>query len=481
MIIPIIFFALLLYALSSIRNTYITFWISLAFYFDPGGFFSNAFGSVFFGHLKYYDAFFLLMTICFLSANDIHLKELNFDKLFLRFVKYFVFLEIYYVTIYGWLTPYLNGINSDNNFSLFILKERTTVYGLFIVIYVYLFAKRGLLYHYKLIVFTGVFCLVLFIIGYLSGRSFVPTTVGDRYSGEELERVGMLSYGLFQVILSMALIIYFFSSKFKVSFPLKKLVFIGGALMFLASMLTLTRRTLIEIAILPFIILWVRARITNTTIKYGKIIAVFILGIILLGVLAPRYINWVGRMYKDIGSLVTTGKDTRGETEYRLSRTGNMIYVKENIKKRPFLGTGFLWILYSDSNERILAGDTYAAAWWAAREVPVYYAFFSRGILGFVLYIPVYIFILKALIVLYKLLKERFNEFIVRFPILCIMGLVVFIEFLLLFSISAYTLFGSFSNPNFMFYCGLLFSIKFSLGKISYEIQMEKNPVTILN
>jgi hypothetical protein len=155
------------------------------------------------------------------------------------------------------------------------LKERSTVYGFFIVIYVYLFAKRGLLYHYKIIVFTGFICLGLFIIGYLSGRSFVPTTFDDRYPGEELQRVGMFSYGLFQVILSMALIIYFFSSKFKVYIPLKRSVLIGGALMFITYMLTLTRRTLIETAVLPFIILWVRARITNTTIKYGKIIGSF--------------------------------------------------------------------------------------------------------------------------------------------------------------------------------------------------------------
>ncbi|TAL65600.1 MAG: hypothetical protein EPN88_09350 [Bacteroidetes bacterium] len=383
-------------------------------------------------------------------------------------------MELYYVMIYGWLTPYLNGINSDNNFSLFVLKERTTVYSFLIAIYVYLFAKRGLLYHYRIIVVTGFICLALFIIGYISGRSFVPTIVEDRYSGEELQRVGMFSYGLFQVILSMALIIYFFSSKYKVSIPLKRSVLIGGALMFITYMLTLTRRTLIEIAALPFIILWLRAQITNTSIKYGKIVLIFIIGVILLGVITPKYISWVGRVYKDIGSLVTTGKDTRGEVEYRLSRTGNMVYVKENIKKRPFLGTGFVWMLYSDTNERILAGDTFAGAWWAAREVPIYNAFFSRGLLGVVLYIPVYIFILKTLIELFKLLKGRFNEFIVRFPVFYIMGLVVIIEFLQLFTLRVYNLFGNFCNPGFMVYCGLLFSISFSFKKFSYE--SEKNP-----
>jgi hypothetical protein len=476
MIIPGIFFALLLYSFTGNRNTHIVFWLALALMFDPGGFFNYTLGGVFFGPIKFNDAFFLLVTICFLSAKDIHLKELKYDKPFLRFIKYFIFLEIYYVVIFGWLTPYLNGINSDNIFSLFVLKERSTMYGFFVAIYVYFFAKKGLFYHYKIIVFTGLICLSLFIIGYITGTSFVETFVDDRYSGEELQRVGMLSYGLFQVILSMALIIYFFSSKFKVSIPLKRSIFIGGALMFITYMLTLTRRTLIETAVLPFIILWVRARITNTPVKYGKIIGVFILGIILLGVTAPRYLNWVGRIYKDIGSLVTTGKDTRGEEEYRLSRTGNLLYVKENIKKRPFLGTGFLWMVYSDTEERILAGDTYAAAWYASREVPFYNALFSRGILGLVLYIPVYIFILKTLIVLFKLLKERVNEFIARAPVFYIMGLVVIIEFLQFFTVRAYNLFGSFSGPFFMVYCGLLYSISFTFKKINYE--SEKNSDT---
>jgi hypothetical protein len=133
-------------------------------------------------------------------------------------------------------------------------------------------------------------------------------------------------------------------------------------------------------------------------------------------------------------------------------------------------------MLYSDTEQRILAGDTYAAAWYAAREVPVYNALFSRGILGLALYVPVYVFILQTLIGLFKLLKKRFNEFIVRFTVFYIMGLAVIIEFLLLFTVRIYNLFGNYSGPVFMVYCGLLFSISFTFKKISYE--SEKNPDT---
>jgi hypothetical protein len=461
MIIPIIFFALLLYSLSGSRNTYINFWLSLAFYFDPGGFLSGTLGGVFFGPAKYYDAFFLLMTICFLSAKDIHLKEIYSDKPFLRLVRYFIFYEIYYILIFGCITPLLNGLNADNNFSLFVLKQRTTVYGFFIVIYVYLFAKRGLLFHYKITVGSALICLSLFFIGFVTGISVIPTETLERYAGEEMMRVGMTSWGLFDVILTMALVEVIFIRKYYNKLPLKNYVYIGGALMFVAFMLTLTRRTLLDTFFLPLIILLLTAGITKTAIRIFRLVLPFIFAGILLAIIAPKYVEWIPRIYKDTSLLIFTGKDTRGEQEYRVSGTGAMMYVKENIREKPLLGTGFYWMLYEDKDKRVGEGDTFAAAWAAANEMPIYWVFFNQGLLGFILYIPIYFFILQAMLALFKLFKNRYREFLFQSPVLFLMGMTVLIVFIQKFTVKAYSLFADLSRPGYMVFVGLLFSIWF--------------------
>jgi hypothetical protein len=468
MIIPIIFFALLLYSLSGNRNRYIVFWLSLALMFDPGGFL-GAFGGIFFGPVKYYDAFFLLSTICFLLAKDIRLIEIYSDKQFLRLIRYFIFFEIYYILFYGLITPLINGISADNNFSLFVLKQRTFVYGFFIVIYVYLFAKRGLSFHYKITVYSALFCLSLFIIGFLTGIYLIPIETMERYAGDEMIRVGMTSWGLMDVILTIALVDVVFIRKYFKKLALKNYLYIGGALMFVAFMMTLTRRTLINTLSLPLIILLLTAVITKTAIRLYRIVLPLIFAVILLAIIAPKYIEWVPRVYKDVNLLLLTGKDTRGEQEYRVSGIGNFDYVKDNIKQKPLLGTGFYWLNYEDRDKRISEGDTFAAAWGAANEMPIYWVFFSQGIMGFILYMPIYFFILQAMVALFKLFKNRYREFIFQSPVFFLMGITVLIVFIQKFSVKAYSLFGDLTGCSYMVYVGLLFSIWFSYKMLYNE------------
>lgn len=469
MIIPIIFFSLLLFAFTGQKNTYLTFWISLALFFDPGGFLFGILGGGFFGPVKYSDAFFLLTTICFFLAKDVHLKEIYLDKQFLKLIRYFIFFEIYYVLIYGLITPFYNGINADNNFSLFVIKQRTFIYGFFVVIYVYLFAKRGLMFHYKITVYSALICLSLFIFGFVTGRSVIPSATMERYAGDEMIRVGMTSYGLFDVILTMALVVVIFIHKYYKKLALKNYVYIGGALMFVAFMLTLTRRTLLSTFFLPLFILLLTAAITKTSIRLFRVVLPLIFAVILLSIIAPKYVEWVPRIYKDTNLLLFTGKDTRGEQEYRVSGTGNMEYVKDNIKQKPLLGTGFYWMLYDERDKRVAMGDTFAAAWGAAGEVPFYGVFFNQGIVGFFLYIPIYLFILQAMLALFKLFRSRYREYILQLPVLFLMGMTVLIVFILKFTVDAYSLFGDLSQPKYMVYVGLLFSICFSFKNFSNE------------
>lgn len=474
--IVLLFIGLLVLSLTGNRNNHIVFWISLSLMFDPGGFMAGYFNSVFFGPLKYYDAFFILLNLNFFIAKDIHLSELSKDKPFLRFVIYLFFLELYYVIVYGWLTPSYYGINEDNNFSLFVLKERTTVYGFFIAIYIYLFTKRGLNTHYKIVVFTAVICLALFFVGFVLNENIVPFVTLDRYKGEDIQRVGILSYGLFQIILTIALAVYFLRRRSKVNSPYEALIYIGGSLLFIIYILSLTRRTLIELAVLPIIALWIISLITHSPPRVGKLTFAIVILVTLLGLIAPRYFTWAGRLYKDISYLIITGKDTRGQSEYRMSGTGDLIYVKESIKQKPLLGTGFTWMLYEEKDRRVQGGDKFAAAWDAAQEVPIYFAFFSRGIIGFIIYVPVYIFIIKTLFLLYRNLKTsyRFNisGFSKQQSIIFILGIVIVIEFVLMFTARVFTLFGGLSSPIFMTYVGLLFGIGY-LFKNKFYAQKE--------
>jgi hypothetical protein len=451
--------------LTTLRKPVLGFWLSLAFFFDPGGFFVGYFNSNLFGPINITDAFFLLMILSFVLNSRSHIPV--YDKYFITFFKYIIFVEIYFIFVYGYLIP---SLDNRNTFLLFLIKERNFIYGCFIFWFVYVFVQRGLIFHYKITIYSGVIILSLFFLDQILGLNLIPVSTILRYKEDEMIRIGMLSYGLFQFVFPLALIVLFIKRTSAIRIPLKKPLYISGILMTIVFFLTLTRRTYLEIAVTVFMSFWIinklmiiRQGLIKITIAIFFVITVFFAAF-------PSYIRFSFNIYQDTFLLIARGEDSRGYTDYRLSGSGDLEYAKEYIKEKPWFGQGFNWMTWDEKIERDLKGDKFAKAWDAAQEVAVYYALFSKGLIGIMFYTPVYILIISCWLKIFKVVKKHITQLIFFDPILLIFGISTLLYFILEFTVKAHRLYAQIGYPGFMLQAGLLFGL-YTLLSQKYEKQ----------
>jgi hypothetical protein len=432
----------------------IGFWISLALFFDPGGFFQGLYNSNLVGPINVSDMIFLIITLAFTLIKSG--RKTKFDNDFRVFFKYFILVEIYFILVYGYLIPKLS---DQNTFLLFVIKERHFIYGIFVLWYVYIVVQKGLYIHYKITVYSALIILSLFILGQVGDFNLIPTITFSRYQDENITRISLLSYGLFQVVFPFALIVLFLYKTSGLRIPDRNILIIGGILLIITYLLTLTRRTYINIAATIFFIIIVIHRLKRIQQLFTKLTLSGLILLIILSLSFPSYIKYSQDIYLDTFLLLSRGTDSRGKGDYRVSGTGDLEIVKDYIKENPLFGKGFSWMSWDEKIEREFSGDKFAIAWDAAQEVPIFWMIFSKGFVGLLIYSPVYIFLILSLIRLYKLLKKYRSQLIYNDPILFCFGVALLAGNLVDFTAGSYNLYGNVGYPYFMLQAGMLFGI----------------------
>lgn len=442
------------------------FWLSLALFFDPGGFFQGYFNSNLISVVNVTDAFFFIMLISYVLIRRSFTPV--FDKYFRAILAYFIFIELYFIIVYGYLTPVLNG---RDTFLMFLIKERKFFYGFCIFWLVFVFLQKGILIHYKITIYSGLIVISLFLTDRIFNLNFIPVFTSLRYKDEEMLRIGMVSYGLFQYVFPLSVIVLFIkrSSYFKI--PMRKALYISGIMMVIVFILSLTRRTYIDIAFTILFSLWIISRMTAVRQAVFKLSLAIIFTIVLLLASFPSYIKYGYNVYQDTFMLLASGRDTRGNTDYRISGTGDLKLVKDYIKTAPWFGQGFSWMTWEEKIRRSIKGDKFASAWDAAQEIPIYYVLFSKGILGMMILTPVYVFLFYGWIRLFRIVKRNFNKMVVSEPILLIFSILVLLYFFQEVTIRAYSLYGNLGYPGFMVQAGILYGLH-ALFTIKYQKAM---------
>ncbi len=440
------------------------FWISLALYFDPGGLFQGYFQSNIIGQINFYDIWILFMSIAFLIRQRFH--KVVYDRNFIQFVKYYAFVFVYYVLVFGYLVPASNG---EFTFKLFLIKQREILWGFLILFYVYYFVQNSLLNHYYITVLSGFIILSLFILGLLFKFSVIPSVTFIRYRGEGMLRIGMLSYGLFQAVLPILLALIILRKSFKTRIFLRRELFVAGILLVIVYLITLTRRTFINLGAEIIVVIWVSQIISGARINLTKPILFILVILTALYLMFPAYIGYSKNIYQDTILLITTGKDSRGQSDYRISGEGDLAIVKDYIKEKPWFGQGFYWMSWDEKIRRANFGDRFAKAWDAAQEVPIYYLFFSKGIVGFIIYTPVYILLLLSIKDLFRRVKRHYYQIARSNPYVVLFALTILSGFVLDFSVGIYALYGDIGTPNFMVKSGLLFGLNALIVKEYYS------------
>lgn len=385
------------------------FWLFLNLYFDPGGYIDGFFEGKLIGPLNVTDVLIVGMVICLISAKFSY-EVLYKDLFFKRFLFFLSLYSAYYFIVYGGITPY---IHNDFDYTTFLLKNRTFIYGLFIMISVYMFTLRGLKLFYLTTLFIGIVCLSLYFITLLTGIELVPVWELQR-EGFDMTRMAMLSYGLFNILFPLSLIVYLLSRKLNLIISFKNLLYFSGVIFILTEILTLTRRTQIDIIGTALIVSLLFAYLFRTS-KLSSVLKLILPAFVVILVLYftfPDYIGYMTKTAENTFLLITTGMDSEGQSDYRVSGNQDLEVTKKYIRNNLFWGTGYTYLHWGGTRIAVSPrGAEFALAADAAGEVPIYNLIFSFGIIGAIIMLPLYFTLGDLCFKLIKLLRSFLNNY----------------------------------------------------------------------
>lgn len=439
------------------RKPDLSFWLLLNIYFDPGGYITYYLGGKTFLNFYLSDITIILIIFCLFSIKT-NYKVIYKDKFLINFYKFFFIFAVYFFLFYGGIVPYLN---NDLNYVLFLQKNRTFFYYIIILTSAYIFTLRSLKYFFLTTLFFGVMMLSIFLITLLTGLKLIPIDIFERYYGSGIMRIGMVSWGLFHILFPISFILFLFSRKIKFNLKYRKLVYLSGILMILTLLVALSRRSFISIPGTILIIIILNSLIfkRNKILLVGKILLPLCTIMIIIYLAFPKYVGYIVDISQDTFLLLTKGQDTRGEGEYRISGTGELQLTKKYIANNFIFGSGYSYVYWGNTGEAVSArGSEYSLAADAAAEVFIYYIFFGYGLVGFIILMVLYSFLIKLFLKLYFLLKNHIN-YLTEYPYEILFAIFILYTIIDKFTFSLYSLGQDFTAS----YYGILIGIGFAL------------------
>jgi hypothetical protein len=333
---------------------------------------------------------------------------------------------------------------------------------------------RGLKYFYFTTLFLGVLILSAFLISLVTGLKIIPIEVFERYEGSEMMRITIFSWGLIQILFPLSFILFLLSRKIKFNIKYRKLVYIAGMLMVVTLLITLTRRNFITIPGTILIIILLNSFIFRKSkiFAFAKILIPMSIIVLIIYLTLPKYVDYIVNISKDTFQLLTKGSDTRGENEYRVSGTGDLLITKKYIANNFLLGTGYNYLHWGGELEIAISsrGSEFASAADAAQEVPIYNIFFSYGLVGFIIMIFLYSFLIKLFLRLYSLVKKQIN-LLIAYPYELLFAIFILYMIVDKFTFSLYSLGSDFTTPYYGIFIGIGFALLQKLKIITSNIE----------
>ena len=210
----------------------------------------------------------------------------------------------------------------------------------------------------------------------------------------------MSSYGLFDLLFPVSLTAYLLSRKINLKLKYKNWLYYSGVVMIITLLLTLTRRTQIDIIGMILIISLIISYLfrTGKLSSLLKIIFPALLVILVMYFTFPQYVSYIAEIGEDTFLLMTTGRDSEGRTDQRVTGDTDYELVKEYIGKNILFGTGYTYLYWKDGRQLLQEGKNILVPADAAGEVNIYFLLFGYGIAGAILMIPLYYHYGKALL-----------------------------------------------------------------------------------
>ena len=404
----------LLFFMLSLKYPDKMFWIALTIFVDPGGYVQSYISRSIIGGIQLWDLQFVLLILPLISPK-IRLSD-YFKFKDNRWIFYFLlsFAIIYHIIIFGYIMP---GGSISTLFD-FLQYERLTIVGFIAIIPAYIFFKRSYPILVKYAFVTSVLLSAFYLVTLLTGVPLLPTVSSERL-GTVAMRFYMLSYGYADWFISISIIVLLF----KINLPKKRFIYFIGITLFIAIILTLTRRSIIGVLYTPFLVYFLHQKFYNRTIistKALKMLFIVFIAFTTLFIVKPKYVGYSVDMLNSVISYVQP--ETRDQIED--GRLENDIPKHlARFKQSPWLGYGYDATWYSNKVEE---GGI------SANDVPLTAALGMFGVIGLLFYSFFYFKIFKILFCIYKILKKSYfiglahkNQFLFT---ICLIVLISFIS-----------------------------------------------------
>lgn len=373
------------------------FWIILILFSNPGGI-QNALGiSEYSNGVNLNDFLFIILTGLYLIKP----KRYDFlDKQYIFIRRYFVFFLFYFVFVFGYITPVVNNV-LNYSFLYTIVKLRHAFFSVMLFIYCYHFFNSSNKKFFKVLLISSIIVLVLFLQGLFTGFIIIPYETYTR-GFIEAERKLMLSYGFLPFLIPLGVVFIVF--KYNENKKLKKLILIAFVLMFITWIISITRRHIagtIILFILSLVLLNFFKR--RLLIPLSGILRLLVFSSIIIFttyILFPKYIEASYKAVEETIHIVKYGETTTGQIDERLGFSRP--FIMDLFYKYPILGTGF------DNNWRTGEGDILG---YEASDYPFLGALAMTGILGIIIFLPIYIKIIILLIKDIKFIRNNITNY----------------------------------------------------------------------
>ena len=320
---------------------------------------------------------------------------------FNKIVIYMIIFLLYYYLVFSLFVPVFKETVSSTYKFIFI-KSRQTIYSVALFIMIYTFYIRSSKVFFKLLLFSSIIIITLFLITLITGVEILPVAKANR-GFINIDRIFLDTYGMMPILIPLGVVLL----SFKIDIKYKRFIIIGFGLMFLTWLLSLTRRH-----IFGTIVYFVLALIIfnyfekKALLPLGKIFNVMFYALIVgffISLVFPKYIQAGVETVEQTVYVIQHGETTTGRKDERLGFSRKFLI--NLIEKNPFFGTGF------DNRWRTGAGDKEG---YETSDYPFISAVAMKGFVGVLLFLPICIILVRCLIYDYKFFRSyqgSYNSF----------------------------------------------------------------------
>jgi len=372
------------------------FWITFILFTNPGGI-QQALGIYEFGigGANLNDYLFVLLLFLYLILPHRQIRKTEDYRLVKKYL--FIFL-VYYFLFFVYLTPILKDTNSQN-IIFNLIKSRWAFYSIALFFITYNIFLNSYKIFFFLLAYSSILLLVLFFISVINHLEILPYANENR-EFIDISRYLLLSYGLMPLLVPIGVILVVY--KFNIEY--RKVLLTAAIMMFLAWLISLTRRHIFGAFIYVFLAAilynYIKGKKLISFIPIFRIIFASFIIIIVVYFSFPKYIDAGAKIIDVTIYVIQHGETPNGKIDKRLGF--NKTFIVNKFKDNPLLGTGF------SNNWRTGEGDK---AGYEASDYPLLSSFAMTGIVGILLFLPIYLLLIKYIYKDIKMLRKTgFNN-----------------------------------------------------------------------